>query len=68
LHFRFLEPDKVHLGPLLKPAWISLNSILFLVCFDHTTQHGAICELAKVVLDPFVNVTDEDVKEHLSQK
>ena len=63
----FVEPHEVHLGPLLKPAWVPLDGIPSLWCVDHTPQLGVNSKLAEGVLDPTINVIDEDIKEYQSQ-
>ena len=67
LAFRFVEPHEVHLGPLLKPVKVPLDSISSLWCVNGTPQFGVISKLAEGALDPTVSVTDEDLKEYRSQ-
>ena len=57
----FVEPHEVHLGPLLKPAWVPLDGISSLWCVDHTLQLGVISKLAESVYNPAVDVI-EDIK------
>jgi len=52
----------------LSEACLGLSGgILSLAHVDHITQLGVIHKLAKSVLNPIVDVTDEDIKEHWSQ-
>ena len=52
----------VHLSSLLEP--VSVNDILSLWCVDCNTQLDVTYKLAEGALDPTVDVTDKDVKEH----
>lgn len=57
----FVELHEVHLGPLLKPDWISLNGIPSVRHFYSIAQLDVICKPSEDVLDPTVSVTDEDI-------
>ena len=46
----FAELHEVHLGPLLKPVWVSLDGISHLGHVNSTTQFGVICKLAEGAL------------------
>ena len=59
----FAEPCDVLLYPVLKVGYISLDS-LSLMCIDRTTQLGVICKLAEDALNPTIDITDENIKEH----
>ncbi|KAK4827398.1 LOW QUALITY PROTEIN: hypothetical protein QYF61_017803 [Mycteria americana] len=62
-----VEPHEVHTGPLLQLVQVPLDGIPSLRHVNCTTQLGVICKLAEGALDPIVNVTDEDIKQHWSQ-
>ena len=63
----FVKSHKVHLGPLLEPVYIPLNSISSLWCVDNTSQLCVISKLGEVALEHTVNVIDDDIKEYQSQ-
>jgi len=55
------------MGPLLKLVQLPLDGISSLRHVNCTTQLGVIGKLAEGALDPTAYVTDEDIKEYLSQ-
>ena len=63
----FVKPHEVHLSPLFETLQVSLNGIPFLGHADCTAQLGITCKLSEGALNPTVDVTDEDVKDHQSQ-
>lgn len=60
----FIEPKELHLGSLLEPVYISLNSIPLLTCGTLLTKVGAIIKLAEGALNSTVSVADKAVKKH----
>jgi len=63
-----VEAQEVHMGPLLELAQVPLDGILSLRRVNHTTQLGVMSKLAEGALEPAVYVTDEGIKQYLSQR
>ena len=63
----FVEHHEILLGLLLEPIYVSLNGILSLRHIDCTPQLGTNHKLSEGVLDPIVDVVNEDSKQHHSQ-
>ncbi|KAK4831353.1 hypothetical protein QYF61_017484 [Mycteria americana] len=57
-----VEPQEVHMDPLLELVQVPVNGTLSLRHVNCTTQLGVVCKLAEGALDPTVYVIDEDIK------
>ena len=62
-----VEPHTVGLGPSICSVQIPLQTLPTLEHMDTPTQLGVICKLTEGALNPLVQITDEDVKQHWTQ-
>ncbi|KAK4829094.1 hypothetical protein QYF61_002045 [Mycteria americana] len=58
-----VEPHTIDLGPSIQPV----QSLPTLKQINTPTQLGVICKLAEGALDPFVQITDKDIKQNWPQ-
>ncbi|KAK4826227.1 hypothetical protein QYF61_006268 [Mycteria americana] len=62
-----VKPHTSDLGPLIQPVQVPLQSLPTLKQINTPTQLGVICKLTEGVLDPFVQITDKDIKKNWPQ-
>ena len=62
-----VEPDDVPVSLFLWPVEVSQNGNKGFWCISHSSQLCVICKLAKGMLCPIIQITDEDVKQDWSQ-
>ncbi|KAK4832683.1 hypothetical protein QYF61_025144 [Mycteria americana] len=62
-----VKPHTIDLGPSIQPVQVPLQSLPTLQQINTPTQLGVICKLTESTLDPFVQITDKDVKQNWPQ-
>ncbi|KAK4824285.1 hypothetical protein QYF61_012845 [Mycteria americana] len=63
-----VEPHEAHIVPLLQLVQVPLDDIPSFWRVNCTTQLGVICKLAEGALNLAVNVIDENIEQHWSQR
>ncbi|KAK4820324.1 hypothetical protein QYF61_023557 [Mycteria americana] len=67
LALSLVEPHTIDLGPWIQPVQVPLQSLPTLQQMNTPTQLGVICKLTQGALDPFVQITDKDIKQNWPQ-
>ncbi|KAK4831982.1 hypothetical protein QYF61_020365 [Mycteria americana] len=62
-----VKRDTVDLGPSIQPVQVPLQSLPTLQQINTPAQLGVVCKLAEGALDPFVQITDKDIKQNWPQ-
>ncbi|KAK4822538.1 hypothetical protein QYF61_015544 [Mycteria americana] len=62
-----VEPHTIDLGPSIQPVQVPLQSLPTLQQINTPTQLGVICNLTEGALDPFIQISDKDVKQNWPQ-
>ncbi|KAK4810518.1 hypothetical protein QYF61_004481 [Mycteria americana] len=62
-----VEPHTIGLGPSIQPVQVPLQSLPTLQQINTPTQLGVICKLTEGALDPFIQITDKDIKQNWPQ-
>ncbi|KAK4815138.1 hypothetical protein QYF61_017579 [Mycteria americana] len=62
-----VKPHTIDLGPSIQPVQVPLQSLPTLKQINTPTQLCVICKLTESALDPFIQITDKDVKQNWPQ-
>ncbi|KAK4816774.1 hypothetical protein QYF61_022772 [Mycteria americana] len=62
-----VKPHTIGLGPSIQPVQVPLQSLPTLQQINTPTQLGVICKLTEGALDPFIQITDKDIKQNWPQ-
>ncbi|KAK4821693.1 hypothetical protein QYF61_027457 [Mycteria americana] len=62
-----VKPHTIDLSPSIQPVQVTLQSLHTLKQINTPTQLGVICKLTEGALDPFIQITDKDVKQNWPQ-
>ncbi|KAK4824446.1 hypothetical protein QYF61_015761 [Mycteria americana] len=67
LALSLVEPHTIDLGPSIQPVQVPLQSLPTLKQINAPTPLGVLCKLTEGALNPFIQITDKDIKQNWPQ-
>ncbi|KAK4819049.1 hypothetical protein QYF61_024688 [Mycteria americana] len=68
LALSLIEPHTIGPSPSIQPVQVPLQSLPSLKQIDTPAQFGVLCKLTEGALDPFIQITDKDIKQNWPQR